>query len=74
MRELEESSWWNEGMRDIAAMLLDRARLSEEGRMLDAGCGSGQTMSWFLATHDRWRAAGLDVFHEGLEVALTHKL
>ena len=27
MRDLEDASWWNAGMRDVAALLLDTARL-----------------------------------------------
>jgi SAM-dependent methyltransferase len=74
MRDLEAGSWWNEGMRDIAAMLLDRARLPAEGRLLDAGCGSGQTISWFLDSHERWRAAGFDVSPAGPQAARAHQL
>jgi ubiquinone/menaquinone biosynthesis C-methylase UbiE len=74
MRELESASWWNEAMRNIAGMLLNRARLPDEGRMLDAGCGSGQTMSWFLRSHERWRAAGFDVAMTGIEAAQAEKL
>ena len=48
LRDLEATSWWNEGMRDIATVLLNRAEIAESGVVLDAGCGSGQTMSWFL--------------------------
>ena len=49
MRDLESVSWWNAGMRDIAARLLDKAQLPENGSVLDAGCGSGQTMAWFIS-------------------------
>ncbi|MEP6905218.1 MAG: class I SAM-dependent methyltransferase [Gemmatimonadales bacterium] len=69
MRELESLSWWNAGMRDTAAMLLERASLPEKGAMLDAGCGSGQTMSWFQQTHPAWSVTGIDVAPEGLAVA-----
>lgn len=69
MRELERLSWWNEGMRDIAGMLLRRARLPRTGVLLDAGCGSGQTMQWFLDGHPGWTATGLDVAHEGIAAA-----
>jgi SAM-dependent methyltransferase len=74
MRELEAGSWWNRGMRDIARMLLDRAQLPEEGRMLDAGCGSGQTMSWFLGNYERWTTAGFDVAAPALGAAHANKL
>jgi ubiquinone/menaquinone biosynthesis C-methylase UbiE len=74
MRELEQSSWWSAGMRDIARMLLDRGNLPAEGTMLDAGCGSGQTMSWFLESRERWRAVGFDVSSEGLPAAQAQNL
>jgi ubiquinone/menaquinone biosynthesis C-methylase UbiE len=69
MHDLEAVSWWNAGMRDTARMLLARAGLPESGRMLDAGCGSGQTMSWFQRDHPEWTVAGIDVAPEGLSVA-----
>jgi SAM-dependent methyltransferase len=69
LRDLEATSWWNEGMRDIAAVLLNRAGIAETGVVLDAGCGSGQTMSWFLGQHPRWAAIGVDVATDGLQAA-----
>ena len=56
-------------MRDIAQNLLAAAGLPERGVMLDAGCGSGQTMSWFVESHPKWFVTGLDVALEGLVVA-----
>ncbi|HUQ19396.1 MAG TPA: class I SAM-dependent methyltransferase [Gemmatimonadaceae bacterium] len=69
MREMENSSWWNEGMRDIAGMLLARSRLPAEGLMVDVGTGPGQTMSWFLASHAGWHSAGFDVSLDALSLA-----
>jgi SAM-dependent methyltransferase len=69
MRRLEEVSWWNAGMRDIAAMLLKQASLPPTGVMLDVGCGSGQTISWFATGHRGWRTVGLDVAWEPVAVA-----
>jgi SAM-dependent methyltransferase len=69
MRDLESASWWNAGMRDIAALLLDDVTLPDSGVLLDVGCGSGQTMEWFVRQHPGWRAAGLDVATEGLVAA-----
>jgi SAM-dependent methyltransferase len=69
MRELESRSWWNAGMRDIAQNLLADVGLPERGVMVDAGCGSGQTMSWFVESHPTWFVTGLDVALEGLVVA-----
>jgi SAM-dependent methyltransferase len=71
MRELEGRSWWNAGMRDIALNLLARSGLPDRGVMLDAGCGSGQTMSWFVESHSKWFVTGLDVALEGLVFART---
>lgn len=69
MRALEEEGWWNAAMRDAAAMLLKTARLAAHGRVLDVGCGSGQTMAWFRAAHPAWDVVGLDVAFEGLNAA-----
>src|SRR5687768_948040 len=69
MRDLGSGSWWNAGMRKIAARLLARAELPEKGSLLDAGCGSGQTLSWFLDAHSGWTATGIDVAPEPLAVA-----
>jgi len=69
MRRLEAASWWNAGMRDIAASLLARAGLEHEGNLLDIGCGSGQTMSWFIGAHRGWTAAGIDIAQDGVNAA-----
>jgi len=69
MRRLERVSWWNAGMRDIAAMLLDDVSLPRVGTVLDVGCGSGQTMTWFETIRPGWRTFGLDVASEGLLAA-----
>lgn len=70
MRMLESASWWNAGMRDVAARLLDGVvDLPSAGRLLDVGCGSGQTMAWFRSGHPDWNCLGLDVAIEGLAAA-----
>jgi SAM-dependent methyltransferase len=69
MRQLEESSWWNAGMRDVLALLLEQASLPPTGVMLDVGCGSGQTISWFAKDHLGWRTVGLDVAWEAVTAA-----
>ncbi len=69
MRALEEGSWWNAGMRDIAARLFHEAGLPSEGVLLDAGCGSGQTMAWFREVWPGWSTVGLDVAKDGLQAA-----
>jgi len=69
MRALEQASWWNAGMRDVAGSLLRKARLPASGLLVDVGCGSGQTMSWFTAERRQWRAIGLDLSLDGLDAA-----
>ena len=66
MRDLEDLSWWNAGMRDIAALLLATVPLPASGTMVDVGCGSGQTMAWFGRMHPSWSTVGLDVAPQGL--------
>ena len=72
MRALESASWWNAGMRDLAARLLRQAGLPEAGVLLDAGCGSGQTMHWFRQMWPGWRTIGIDVAKTGLQAALAN--
>ncbi len=69
MRTLEESGWWNAGMRRCAARLLALSDLPEAGAMLDVGCGSGQSLRWFRSLYPGWTTYGLDVAREGLAAA-----
>jgi SAM-dependent methyltransferase len=70
MRRLESESWWNAGMRDVAGILLAPVALPQNGVILDAGCGSGQTMRWVLRRLGTgWRAVGLDVSMDGVAAA-----
>lgn len=69
MRDLETGGWWNAGMRDVAAMLLAEARLPATGTLLDVGCGSGQTMTWFRRLYPEWKTVGLDISVDALRAA-----
>ena len=69
MRANESGGWWNAGMRGVAEMLLADARLPGAGMLLDVGCGSGQTMRWFVGHRPGWRATGLDVTPDGVRAA-----
>jgi SAM-dependent methyltransferase len=71
MHALEAASWWNAAMRDVASRLLGQASLGDHGTLLDAGCGSGQTMAWFRTSYPEWHTVGVDVAREGL-VAAQH--
>jgi SAM-dependent methyltransferase len=69
MRRLEEGAWWNAGMRDIASALLATVDLPEIGTLYDVGCGSGQTMTWFIRSHPRWKMSGVDISREAVSAA-----
>ena len=69
MRELEAGSWWNAAMRDVAAMLLNDVQLPEAGTILDVGCGSGQTLSWFSQRFGSWRTLGCDISADAVAAA-----
>ena len=69
MRELESGSWWNAGMRDVAGMLLRDANLPASGTVIDVGCGSGQTLTWFTREFGAWRPLGCDIAPEAVVAA-----
>src|SRR5688500_11634507 len=69
LRKLEAGAWWNAGMRSIAIRLLRSLNLPATGRMLDAGCGSGQTMTWLAELFPRWERVGVDVSREAVASA-----
>lgn len=61
LRKLEASAWWNAGMRAIALKLLRTVPLPVNGHLLDAGCGSGQTMEWLSRLLPGWNRFGVDL-------------
>jgi SAM-dependent methyltransferase len=69
MRELEAGSWWNAAMRDIAGRLLHDVGLPATGTVVDVGCGSGQTLAWFVRTFGAWRALGCDIAADAVRAA-----
>jgi len=59
--KLEGDYWWFAGMRAIAAALLDPVcRNGRRLRMLDAGCGTGQNLSWLQRYGDPQSIFGVD--------------
>lgn len=64
--ELEGHHWWFAGMRKIVAALLDSAVGSASHRILDAGCGTGFTLSWLRRFDDDAMVYGLDFSPDAL--------
>jgi SAM-dependent methyltransferase len=69
MRDLETRGWWNAGMRDVAEDVMALAHLATRGTMIDVGCGSGQTMTWFRTLRPEWETYGFDLALEGVAAA-----
>lgn len=69
LRDLERVSWWNAGMRDVAALVMKTVKLPVAGRLLDVGCGSGQTLTWFAKLYPEWTTVGFDIARDGLASA-----
>lgn len=65
MYEAEERQWWYAGMRAISSALLDKHMPpgASGRRILDAGCGTGNTLAHFRG---RGRAVGVDLSEDAL--------
>jgi ubiquinone/menaquinone biosynthesis C-methylase UbiE len=64
--ELEEHHWWFAGMRKIVRALLDSAPAPGSRCVLDAGCGTGFTMSWLRGSDKETSVYGLDFSADAL--------
>lgn len=56
-------------MRSIAKKLISTTELPAHGHVLDAGCGSGQTMEWLADILPGWQRTGVDLSHDALTAA-----
>ncbi|MEP6914247.1 MAG: class I SAM-dependent methyltransferase [Acidobacteriota bacterium] len=66
LRRLEAGGWWNAAMRDILGRAIESLSLPASGLLVDVGCGSGEALAWFGASHPGWQAVGVDLAWEGL--------
>lgn len=69
MDRLEADLWWYRGLRDFLRVALARAQFKQTApRILDAGCGTGQNLSYLHTLLKPAYLAGFDLAEE----ALTH--
>ena len=62
LRAVEERHWWSKGMRNIAdAMLASYVGDQRNLDILDAGCGSGISLSWLQRYSQPKDVIGIDV-------------
>jgi len=66
----EEKHWWYAGMRSIVLSLLPPAAVSEQSRVLDAGCGTGYNLRWLRESYHA-RTTGLDLYSPALAFSRT---
>lgn len=65
--QVEEKHWWARGMRAVAAGMLDAYYLGSKGlRVLDAGCGTGLTLTWLDRYHPA-QTVGIDLSWHALQ-------
>ena len=72
MAAVEPAHWWYVGLRDAFAQVLHRVAANQQltnGRMLDAGCGTGQNLRWLQDTWTPTRLEGFDVSDRAVEIS-----
>lgn len=76
MYHVEDSLWWYVGMRAIVRAVVG-ARLDVATRVLDAGCGTGGTLAWWLrhsGGHTRRHGIGIDLSSNALTLGARRGL
>ncbi|HET6566581.1 MAG TPA: class I SAM-dependent methyltransferase [Rhodothermales bacterium] len=67
LHEVEERHWWSKGVRDIAgAMIARHFRARTALDVLDAGCGTGISLSWLEQFSTPKPVTGIDISEHAL--------
>lgn len=69
MARVEADHWWYRGLRDTLARVLPRYGLGHQPRVLDAGCGTGETLRFLQRTLAPRYLGGFDASPEALRFA-----
>ncbi len=69
LHAIERSHWWQIGMRNVSAALLESRLEGRGASLLDAGCGSGGFIAWLSETWAFDRLCGVDLSPGAIELA-----
>lgn len=69
LHTIEDSHWWQLGLRDVTAELLGPTFARYRPSLLDAGCGTGGFLGWAAATGAFERLCGVDVSPQAIDIA-----
>jgi SAM-dependent methyltransferase len=65
--EMEDTHWWYLGHRELFSSILDTyCPEILQGRILDAGCGTGGFIQWYKEKYDPEFMAGVEISDEGI--------
>lgn len=69
LHAIERDHWWQVGMREVTAALVEPLLAREGSTLLDAGCGTGGFLVWAAGTGAFRRLCGVDVSPEAIALA-----
>jgi len=69
--KVEKIHWWWEGRRSLIEMLLNSRKLS---KILDIGCGTGETLSFLKNTYPKTKLYGVDILGSAVKFTKSRGL
>jgi SAM-dependent methyltransferase len=71
MAEVEDRMWWYRALHRNLQLIIERFRPRVDGRLLDAGCGTGGLLRKLAAAHCDARLFGLDAWEPACTLTAT---